>query len=87
MECGQDPSLFWRLTLREVRVVIDGAVARMKRDRDERAILAWHIAALSRQKKLPKLKDLITNDERRPAPKRSWEEDFAGISAWFKARK
>lgn len=50
--------MFWRLTLREIGIILKGAGARLTRDQDARAWLAWHIEALARTKKLPTLKDM-----------------------------
>jgi len=50
--------LFWRLTLREISVILKGARARMTREHDANVWLAWHIEALARTKKLPKLNDM-----------------------------
>ncbi|MET3662503.1 hypothetical protein [Aquamicrobium ahrensii] len=54
----QDPALFWRLTLREISIILKGAAARLTREQDGRAWVAWHIEALARTKKLPTLKSM-----------------------------
>src|SRR5690606_15652730 len=41
VEAGQDPSLFWRLTYREIDVILAGVSDRLKREHNERAWLAW----------------------------------------------
>jgi len=58
--------LFWRLTLREISVILKGANANLRRRHDEAAWLAWHIEALARAKKLPKLENMQSK-----APQRS----------------
>ncbi|WP_134103021.1 hypothetical protein [Neorhizobium sp. R1-B] len=68
---------------------MDGAVEKLKRERNENMVLAWHIEALARQEKLPKLEKLLSKGK---APKAkpqssSWESDFASVSAWFSSRK
>lgn len=52
-------------------------------------VLAWHIEALARQEKLPKLKTLLSNGKAPKANSKSssWEKDFASVSAWFSFRK
>lgn len=52
---GIDPETFWRLTPYLTRKAIAGL-------RDGRITLAWQIAVLSRQKKMPKLDTLIESD-------------------------
>lgn len=60
MEVGLDPGRFWHLTPKEVAREMAAVIKRLSREQNERAWLAWHIAALGRVKKLPKLKDLMT---------------------------
>ena len=55
---GLDPAEFWRITPRVFEVHLAGAVDRLEREQSDRAWLAWHIAALQRTKKLPRLRDL-----------------------------
>lgn len=87
VECGLEPSHFWKLTLREIRVVLDGAVARLKRDRDEKIILAWHIEAFARQKKLPPLERLLKMEDQPKARAMTPEQIQAALRGWFGARK
>jgi len=77
--------LFWRLTYRETQAVIDGAANRFRREHDDRAWLAWHIEALHRSKRLPKLKTLMHNA--RPAKKRQQtvDEQIAIAQMWHAA--
>jgi hypothetical protein len=55
---GIDPETFWRLTPYQTRLAMIGL-------RDGRMSLAWQIAALTRQKKLPKLDSLMEKERRR----------------------
>jgi len=48
------------MTLREVNFIIQGVFDRRERERDERMSLAWHIEALARQKRLPRLESLMS---------------------------
>lgn len=50
---------FWSLTPRETYVVIQAAQWRMEREHRRDMWLAWHVAALSRAKRLPALKGLL----------------------------
>lgn len=82
MEAGQEPSLFWRLTLREISVILDGAASRLKREHNDRAWLAWHVAALGRLKKLPKLKDMMHGEKPR-GRKMTPEQLEAATRSWL----
>lgn len=86
MESGQDPSHFWRLTLREIRVILDGSVARLRRERNENIILAWHIEALARTKKLPKLETLLKAKTKRTGPMTPAQLE-ATVRGWLASRK
>lgn len=87
MESGQDPSHFWRLTLREISVILDGAVARMKRKRDEDITLAWHVEALARQKKLQPLNALLKKQEKTPTGQRMTATQIeATVRGWLGSR-
>lgn len=52
VQWGIDPEQFWRLTPYLTRLAIQGL-------RNGQAVLAWQIAALMRQKKLPDIETLI----------------------------
>jgi hypothetical protein len=45
------------------------------------AWLAWHIAALSRIKKLPKLERMLVST-RGPRPRQTWQEQMAIMGMW-----
>jgi hypothetical protein len=85
VEAGQDPSLFWRLTLREIRTILDGVAIRLEREHNDRAWLAWHIEALARQKKMPRLKELTTRMAAKPKRRQTVEEQIAIAQAWTAA--
>lgn len=78
MAAGQDPVAFWTLTLREIAVVLDGANIRATHDRNRDAWLAWHVAALSRQKRLPKLRDMLPKSKRN-AGAHTWQDQLKMI--------
>ncbi|GAB5431212.1 MAG: hypothetical protein EpisKO_05820 [Epibacterium sp.] len=61
---GLDPDGFWQITPREMVARLDGARRRLIAEQDGRAWLAWHIAALTRQTKLPDLSGMFTQEKR-----------------------
>lgn len=61
---GSDPARFWNITIREADREMRGIQKRMEREADERMSLAWHIVALDRTKKLPKLETLLRASSR-----------------------
>ena len=77
--------MFWRLTLKEIGVILDAQVSRMKHDHNDRAWLVWHIEALARQKKLPKLKDMLVGVTRKPKRRQTAEELIAIAHQWTAA--
>ena len=56
---GIDPEAFWRLTPYQTRIAMTGL-------RDGRMILAWQVAAFSRQKKLKPLAQLLKKKQTGP---------------------
>lgn len=81
---GFDPACFWTLTPRELAVHMEGAGARLRHEHNARAWLAWHIEALSRTKRLPKLKDLTIQPKANKRPQ-SWEEQLRIANLWHRA--
>ena len=59
LKCGIGVREFWSLTPRETYMVLEAATWRLEREHRRDAWLAWHIAALSRAKRLPPLQRLI----------------------------
>ncbi len=67
--------------------MLDGAARRIRREQEQKAWLAWHVAALGRQDKLPPLKSLMPGRPRKakaPGPD-AWKSQFAAFSAWAKS--
>jgi hypothetical protein len=87
VEAGQDPALFWRLTLREIAAVMKGAANGLKREKNNRAWLAWHTASLQRAKKMPPLRSLIRDRPARETIRRNWQEQLAIAHQWTAAIK
>jgi hypothetical protein len=82
---GQSPSHFWDLTLREISAILDGAAEQERRAHNDRAWLAWNIAALSRVHRLPKLSTLTVSRQKskpRPRPRQTVEEQMAIARQW-----
>jgi hypothetical protein len=52
------------LTPREIAARIKGRVGILQREAQERAWLAWHVAALQRAKKLPDFKKFVPRDKK-----------------------
>lgn len=72
--------------MREIGVILDGAVNRMRREQNERAWLAWHIEALARSgKKFPKLKDMLHDAPRKSKRRQTVEEQIAIAHRWTAA--
>lgn len=84
MEAGNDPARFWTLTPREVDRILQGVRNRLEREANERMSLAWHIVALDRARKLPKLETLLTTGgQRRLQRKQTPEEHIVAMKTIF----
>lgn len=82
-ELGLDPAEFHKRTPREAQLWIKGALKRIQREQNERMVLAWTTAALSRAKKMPKLEKLLTVEKPKRKPQ-TWQEQHALMRAWAK---
>lgn len=84
MDAGQDPDRFWRTTPREASIILRGAAHKITREHELAAWLAWHVAALSRQEKLPPLRSVMP--KAKSTAKRSsndnWQSKYAAFAAW-----
>lgn len=80
LAAGLDEALFWRCTPKQIAVHFEAAGMRNRRDHDGRAWLAWHVAALSRARKLPRLDALLARTGARR--RQTWEEQLAMMQAW-----
>ncbi|MGE4339148.1 MAG: hypothetical protein AB7E55_24710 [Pigmentiphaga sp.] len=54
----------------------------MVREHNDRAWLAWHVAALQRADKLPKLKTLLHREKSQAPQRKSWQEQLAIARQW-----
>lgn len=87
MEFGQDASLFWRLTYREIDTILRGETRRLRREHNNAAWLAWHTAYLtayapSKARRFPKLEKLLWKE---PPKRQSVAEMRAVARRWIEA--
>ena len=68
VSAGFDPARFWQITMKEADREFRGALKRRQREADERMSLAWHIVALDRTERLPRLQDILSKPD---TPKRA----------------
>jgi hypothetical protein len=80
---GLDPDGFWRITPREMVARLEGARRRLAVEQDGRSWLAWHVAALSRQPKLPDLGSMFEH-QKKQAPQTAEQQEI-GLDQLFLA--
>lgn len=73
---GFDPARFWEVTVKEIDREMGGAMKARDREANERMWLAWHIVALDRTKKLPKLETLLIKPRAAGRPRRQTPEQM-----------
>lgn len=66
---------------------LDGAAKRIKREHNLTAWLAWHVEALHRTKKLPKLREMMIAEKQKPLPPQTPEQIEAILRGWMDARR
>lgn len=79
---GLDPERFWDLCLLEISRELDAAAERRRRDLNDRAWLAWHIAALPLFKKFPKLNQLMVQDVDQARKIPTNEQQATALKRW-----
>ena len=72
---------FWSLTPRQIDCGFVAAGQRLERAYNDRMSLAWHIAALPRTKKFPKLKSLLQKQRAKPE-QQSWQQQVDIAKKW-----
>lgn len=82
--------MFWRLTLREISVILDGVSNRLKREHNERAWAVWHTAYLTayapqKSREFTKLKTLLHGEDK-PKRRQTAEEIEAITRSWLSSR-
>lgn len=73
MKCGYDQESFWDQTPHTLTLAFEAHRERSIVEHNERAWLAFHVAALQRTRKFPPLRRLMMRD-RRP---QSWQQQLA----------
>lgn len=63
-----------------VDLIITGRIGAVHRGHNERMSLAWHVAALMRTKKLPKLERLLLRATKKT--QQTWQEQLAVMERW-----
>lgn len=63
LRCGIGVAEFWEMTLRETLMAIDAAIWDERRRQKQNLSVAWHMAAMSRAKRLPSLKRVLSSTE------------------------
>lgn len=71
------------ITPREVDREMRGAARRREREHDGRMSLAWHVVALDRAKKLPKLETLLIGATRKPARRQTPDDHLIAMKTIF----
>lgn len=69
------------MTPRQIAREFKSASKRIEQQHNDRAWLAWHIAVLPRQKKIPKLETMLAG-HKKTRRKQSWEEQQAVMAQW-----
>jgi hypothetical protein len=71
---GFSPDAFWDQTFETLQICLDGKADALEREHNERAWLAWHIAAMPRMKDFPKLEKLLyrQKSKREMTPDEMW---------------
>lgn len=82
---GFGPARFWMITPREAEREMLGAQKRLEREANERMSLAWHIVALDRTKKLPKLETLLIKENGRIGRRQTPEDHLVAMKSIFLA--
>lgn len=89
MRCGLSIEEFWRLTPREVQLVMRASSGRRMDAIDEQITGAWHAAlwgGVQRVRKLPELRDVIGRRRRVSKRRRmTLEEDVRRWEIFFKS--
>lgn len=68
LRCGLSTLEFWDLTPRETVMACQAAMWRMEQAQEQALSLAWHMAALTRAKRIPPLARLLARLRRASEP-------------------
>lgn len=79
---GMAPETFWSLSLRELWLELAATRQRQKQDRERDLSMAWWVASLSRQQRLPALTTILGRQARQRRTKpQTWQEMKAALMA------
>jgi hypothetical protein len=85
----QDPLAFWKISLLEFQITLDGVADRLTRERDDRLEAAWINARLSayppdKPSQFVKLDKLLAGDRAKPRrkAKQDWKAQAALLENW-----
>lgn len=68
--------------------MLQGRAKALRRERNDMIWQAWHIDAFARQKKLPRLKDLLAGDDDKVHRKRMTPEEIETMTrSWLAQRR
>lgn len=85
LRAGLRVSEFWEMTPREVMAAAQATVWRLELDRERMILGAWLTAALSRSRRLPPVKRLLSKPGKTkrltPAQARKHREEFEALKA------
>lgn len=84
---GFSEAEFWTSTPRQVDRVFRACDRRLDRDHATRAWLAWHIAALTRAKRMPQLDKMLRKAAATPRRRQTWQEQMAIMGMWAATMK
>ena len=60
------PDDFWQLTPAEFKIIVDGFHKAQRHKANESLYLAWHVAKLIRAAEIPKLEDILLDEDDQP---------------------
>ena len=83
---GCERSEFWSLTPREIGQAFEARTRKLTTEHNERAWLAWHIAGLSRAKRLPNLQKMMIKSKQ-PRRIQPWQEQMQIMDMWVHATR
>jgi len=82
---GYDHASFWEQTPHTIEITFDAWAELQAKGHNERAWVAWHTAALPRQKHMPPLRKLMVNKSHFVGRPATYEEQIAGLVRWVQA--
>jgi hypothetical protein len=65
-----------------MKLIKRGVEMRLDREHNERAWIVWHVDALRRAKRLPRIERLLAKSKRRGRATQTWQEQHQIMAAW-----